>query len=305
MLLPSIWMLEAELPRTAVKAQLLMRLPRTMTLPARNTLMALPYWPEPPARLSIASMRLSTTMVPSSPAAERQTWMPLLPASKIVLRAISRPRRVERMDRGIGDVGRAGVSTISPSTAMHMMPLRPEPTISQSAILHAAAVLELDEAGAARAAARLPPSRTRPDSADVVGAPADDQRAPHRLSTSLVAPRTPTSLRAGGKLHAADAIGAGRDGERAAAARGLVDGALQRAALVVGGARAQAELRGVDAERANGGRAGAALRGDARRWRLRRGVQSEQVATIGVHGGSFVTAVELLHEQAECRQLQI
>src|SRR5437764_982866 len=35
--LPSMWMLEAALPRTAEKAQLLMRLPRTITLPARKT----------------------------------------------------------------------------------------------------------------------------------------------------------------------------------------------------------------------------------------------------------------------------
>ena len=92
MLLPSIWMLEAALPRTAEKAQWRMRLPRTITLPARNTLMALPYWPEPPERLAMLSMRLSITMVPSSPVSQRKIWMPLLPAPMMVLRAIRRPR---------------------------------------------------------------------------------------------------------------------------------------------------------------------------------------------------------------------
>ncbi len=41
-ILPAIWMLEAELPRIAENAHLSMRLPRTSTLPARNTLMPLP-----------------------------------------------------------------------------------------------------------------------------------------------------------------------------------------------------------------------------------------------------------------------
>ncbi len=53
---------EAELPRTPVKAQLTMRLPRTSTLPARKALMALPYWPVPPERACTFSMRLSITM---------------------------------------------------------------------------------------------------------------------------------------------------------------------------------------------------------------------------------------------------
>jgi len=57
-----------------------MRLPRTITLAARNALTALPYWPEPPERLVIVSMRLSTTIVPSSPVSWRMIWMPLLPA---------------------------------------------------------------------------------------------------------------------------------------------------------------------------------------------------------------------------------
>jgi len=67
------------------------RLSLTITLPARNTLMALPYWPEPPARFAIVSMRLSVTMVPSSPASDRQTRMPLLPAPMTEFFAMIRP----------------------------------------------------------------------------------------------------------------------------------------------------------------------------------------------------------------------
>ena len=58
-------------------------------------------------------------------------------------------------------------------------------------------------------------------------------------------------LRIGGQLQIADAIAAGRDRERHAVAGGFVDGALERAALVVGAAGAQPELRGVNAERAD------------------------------------------------------
>ena len=110
-----------------------MRLPRTMTLWARNTLMPLPYCPEPPARLSIASMRLSVTMVPSSPGCERQTWMPLLSASKMVLRAISRPRASSECS-AVSATPAIRLPAISPLVAMAMMPWRPELTISQSAM---------------------------------------------------------------------------------------------------------------------------------------------------------------------------
>ena len=55
-------------------------------------LMALPFWPEPPSRAAMSSMRLSMTSVPSSPACERHTRMPLLPAPRTVLPASLRPR---------------------------------------------------------------------------------------------------------------------------------------------------------------------------------------------------------------------
>ena len=82
-----------------------MRLPRTITLPARNTLMALPYWPEPPERLAIvldAVVDDDGAVVAGLP---RQTWMPLLPAPAMVLRAISSAARIERVDRDVGAVG--------------------------------------------------------------------------------------------------------------------------------------------------------------------------------------------------------
>jgi len=46
--------------------------PVARTPPARNTLMALPYWPDPPASARILVMRLAEINVPSLPGAERQ-----------------------------------------------------------------------------------------------------------------------------------------------------------------------------------------------------------------------------------------
>ncbi len=86
-----IWMSEAALPRTALKAQSVMRLPETSTLPARKTLTPLPFSPLPPLSARMRTMRLAETMLPSSPASERQTWMPLLPQSAMSLWAISSP----------------------------------------------------------------------------------------------------------------------------------------------------------------------------------------------------------------------
>ena len=49
----------------------------------------------------------------------------------------------------------------------------------------------------------------------------------------------------------ADAVAAGRDRKRRAVAGRFLDGALQGTALVVGTARPQPELGGIDAERAD------------------------------------------------------
>ena len=51
------------------------------------------------------------------------------------------------------------------------------------------------------------------------------------------------------ELEIADAVDAGRDGERCARGRGRIKRALERAALIVGAARPQTELRGVETER--------------------------------------------------------
>src|ERR1700682_2577840 len=68
-----------------------MRLPRTITLPARNALMALPYCPEPPGPALMSSMRLASTCVPSSPIAVRRISMPLSLVPAMVLRETIRP----------------------------------------------------------------------------------------------------------------------------------------------------------------------------------------------------------------------
>ena len=75
------------------KAQSVMRLPETSTLPARKTLTPLPFSPVPPPSARMRTMRLAATMLPSSPASERHTWMPLLPQSATSLWAISSPPR--------------------------------------------------------------------------------------------------------------------------------------------------------------------------------------------------------------------
>src|SRR5712675_909829 len=83
-----------------------MRLPRTITLPARNALMALPYCPEPPGPALMSSMRLSATSVPSSPIAVRRISMPLSPVAIMLWRRRDQALGVERHDcrhRGIGD----------------------------------------------------------------------------------------------------------------------------------------------------------------------------------------------------------
>jgi hypothetical protein len=79
---PRIWRFDAALPRTAEKAAPLIGLPRTIMLPARKTVMALPFWPAPPARAAVSSIRLSMISVPSSPGPDRQKKMPPLPAPR-------------------------------------------------------------------------------------------------------------------------------------------------------------------------------------------------------------------------------
>ena len=91
-----------------------MRLLLTITEPARNTLIPLPFCPLPPLFAAMRSMRLAVTMVPSSPISERQTRMPLSPQSRTWLCAISspaasslkRPPFADVADLAIGDAAR-------------------------------------------------------------------------------------------------------------------------------------------------------------------------------------------------------
>ena len=197
MLLPAIWKLEAALPRTAVNAQLRMRLPRTVTLAARNTLTALPYWPEPPERFSIASMRLSVTMVPSSPGLPRQIWMPLLPAPAIVLRAISSARASNEWI-ATSALSVMSVSTISPSIAVQAMAVPPAARISQSTILMRR-TFSMWRRPRRSGRRRRWPSSTRPESV-TCSAPAALISEALSLRMSLVAPRTPTICALAGSL---------------------------------------------------------------------------------------------------------
>jgi hypothetical protein len=73
-----------------------MTLPSTMTPPARNRPMALPYCPVPPAAARVSRMRLLRTMVPSSPLALRQTRMPFSAERSTVLPSMASPDRVGR-----------------------------------------------------------------------------------------------------------------------------------------------------------------------------------------------------------------
>ena len=53
--------------------------------------MPLPFSPVPPPSARMRSMRFAATMLPSSPASERHTWMPLLPQSATRLWRMSSP----------------------------------------------------------------------------------------------------------------------------------------------------------------------------------------------------------------------
>ena len=91
-LLLAIWMLLALLARIAEKAQSLTMLLETITLPARNTLMPLPFCPVPPLRaLRCGVTRLPETIVPSSAGCQRCTRMPPLAQSETLLPVICSP----------------------------------------------------------------------------------------------------------------------------------------------------------------------------------------------------------------------
>ena len=109
--------------------------------------MALPFWPEPPSRAAMSSMRLSMTSVPSSPACDRHTRMPLLPAPRTVLPASFRPRASsEKMPAPAAPV--TVVPVTSPSHASSMTPMAARGDDLAIGDPHAAGVGEVHEAAA-------------------------------------------------------------------------------------------------------------------------------------------------------------
>jgi hypothetical protein len=124
-LLPVIWMPAPELLRTAVNRQSDTRLLLTITLPARYTLTPLPFWPSPPERASIFSIRLPVMMVPSLCLSGCHTRMPLSPMPVTRLPSISSPRApIEKMavDTQVSTV----VPEMVPEQLVRLMPLPPE-----------------------------------------------------------------------------------------------------------------------------------------------------------------------------------
>ena len=196
-MLPTICKLEAVLPRTAEKAALRIRLPRTMTLSARNTLMALPYWPEPPDLFMTPSMRLSTTIVPSSPGSLRQIRMPPLPAPRTVLPAMRSPRA--STEKIAASAALIVFPVTSPAMASSAMPLRPALIISQSAMRTERPCAKCNNPR--RSGSGMPaPSSTRPlmprwslPVADIIDGPPD--------MTMRVAPATPAMAAKGGSCN--------------------------------------------------------------------------------------------------------
>ena len=104
-----IWMSEAALPRTAVKAQSVMRLPETSTLPARKTLTPLPFSPVPPPSARMRAMRLAETMLPSSPSFRAPHLDAVVAAVGDVVVGDLETRRVDAADGGLDDGGDGAV----------------------------------------------------------------------------------------------------------------------------------------------------------------------------------------------------
>ena len=207
--------------------------------------------------------------------------MPLFPAPSMRLRAMTSPR-IEHVDgniRGLGD-RRVDHLAIDRNADDAVAPGAPDLAIGD---LDAPAAFQLHESA---------PLRQWP-----LGAIEHEPGQRHMIRTSgrneggafgqnqLGRATHADELRAGRKLQIAGAIDAGRDGERAARARGLVDGALQGAALVVGMAGAHPELPAstpsAEIGDAAGARAGdtaalapAVAAVNARRWRRSRSMAS-------------------------------
>ena len=167
-----------------------MRLPRTMTLPARNALMALPYWPEPPGPALMSSMRLSSTSVPSSPIAVRRISMPLSLVPRMVLRDTIRPcasnevMPVTAMLRKnvAADIAGHILEPDAVAAAVGDLAIGDADVAAAEAMHEAAPRRQLDAAAVERDVGQ----------AELLGAFAGNIDGPP-VNTNLVAPRTPTS----------------------------------------------------------------------------------------------------------------
>jgi hypothetical protein len=122
------------------------------------------------------------------------------------------------------------------------------------------------------------------------------------VSSSLVAPGIPAGC-AAWQFQIACPIDTGRNCEGAAQACGLIDGALQNAALIIGTAGANAELRGIETECAGRGRRGCC-------WHRRRKGKTagsgncNKASAIEMHAGfSSLLAIQDRHQSSRCRPL--
>jgi hypothetical protein len=221
------------------------------------------------------TMRLAETMLPSSPASERQTWMPLLPQSAMSLCAISRPI-ASRLRMAACMTCVTLQSATLPEHAMSEMPLAGQRQMAQA---HALAIADRDEAVGASVVERLigavENETFEQDAIGMVGG--DEGAAAGKLQRGRA--RGADETRSGAQLEGADAIAPGGQLERRPAAGGVVERGLQRRALVdrtAGGevecgarTRARARLGG---SRAGGGHTGSQASRDA--------------------GGEYVSAIE-------------
>ena len=163
------------------------------------------------------------------------------------------------------------VPVTSPSIVSSAMPLRPAPTISQSAMRSARPCVRWISPRRS-GSGMLAPSRTSPESA-MLSLPVADE---HRGAAGHDDARHPGDTGDGcmwRQIQRAGAIKAGRQMQDRACGRGLVDGALQRLRLIVRRVRPQPERGGVGCRSCRRHRAPTpVLR--RRPWRRRRGRQT-------------------------------
>ena len=157
--------------------------------------------------------------------------MPLLPALRMVLRAIDKAARVEREDRGAERAGDRGVGDLALDPFEHdAVAAGAETSQSRIAMPRPFASWIRPRVLGQRLAAAVEDDAGEQD---VVGAARDDER---RIVGRNDAGRAghADQPRAGRQHEAARAVDAGREDQRQPRARGAVDRALQRLGLVVG-----------------------------------------------------------------------